>query len=360
MHPRDTSIDLLRGLAIFTMIAANMAAHSLVEPHSLFMRLYGSLAAPLFIFLSGMMVIYTMNARAHGPGYYLKRGGMVILVAALMDIFLWGTVPATTFDVLYVIGLGMPVIWLVQHLHRTVQLVLILLIFLLTPVLQYTLGYAAYPEEPGIFALQSFDELAAVPVWKQFLVDGWFPVFPWLGVSLLGAWIGRWRLDHTTPSAERVLLFAGTLMLVAGALLWSYFNPQLYSNEGYVESAYSPNLYHFLLTRDGYSELFYPPTLYYLLLFLGFILILLVVMRRFQSLKILWPLSVYGRSSLLVYILHTVFIVCIFNAMETFQPFAFIGLYLLHATVLWVICNFVQILTKGKKLPFLLRFLLGG
>lgn len=49
MVMRDKTIDILRGLAIFTMIAANISPYVLIEPHPFWFRLYGSFAAPLFI-----------------------------------------------------------------------------------------------------------------------------------------------------------------------------------------------------------------------------------------------------------------------------------------------------------------------
>ena len=50
-HDRDIAIDIVRGLAIFTMVAANMAAYVLAEPHPFGLRLYGTFAAPLFLSL---------------------------------------------------------------------------------------------------------------------------------------------------------------------------------------------------------------------------------------------------------------------------------------------------------------------
>src|SRR5262245_51031015 len=63
---RDPSIDVLRGLAVFMMVAANLAASALEGPHPLWFRLYGSFAAPLFVLLSGMMVAYTARRKAYG------------------------------------------------------------------------------------------------------------------------------------------------------------------------------------------------------------------------------------------------------------------------------------------------------
>ena len=54
--PRDDVIDLLRGFAVVTMIAANLSAKALAEPHPLWFRCFGSFAAPLFVLLAGMMI----------------------------------------------------------------------------------------------------------------------------------------------------------------------------------------------------------------------------------------------------------------------------------------------------------------
>jgi fucose 4-O-acetylase-like acetyltransferase len=53
---RDVSVDALRGVAVFTMIASNLAAEVMSGSHPLLLRLFGSFAAPFFITISGMMV----------------------------------------------------------------------------------------------------------------------------------------------------------------------------------------------------------------------------------------------------------------------------------------------------------------
>lgn len=360
MKQRDLRVDILRGLAIFTMIAANMAAHSLAEPHGTFMRFYGSLAAPLFIFLSGMMVAYTVHRKSHSFGYYLKRGALILLIAALIDVFLWDTVPFTTFDVLYIIGFSMPLLYFFLKIPAPLKLTLIVLIVVLTPVVQFAYGYQAYPTEERMFPFPGWDALRGIPIGHQWLIDGWFPIFPWLAVSMFGALVGQWQEKMSAAQFDRLLLGLGSTLFTPGALTWAWFQPALNNNEAFSGSPLSSEFYKVLLTREGYSELFYPPTLFYLFTFVGFILILLAMMRRLQSFKILHFLSVYGRSSLLVYILHTVFIAFIFNRLDSYKPEMFLVLYGIHAAVQWGICFGIQKLTAGKKLPFLLRFVVGG
>jgi uncharacterized membrane protein len=84
MKQRDNTIDILRGLAIFTMVAANMSADNYADPHPYWFRIFGSFAAPTFVFLAGLMVSYTSFHKAHPFGYYLKRGIAIICIAELL------------------------------------------------------------------------------------------------------------------------------------------------------------------------------------------------------------------------------------------------------------------------------------
>ncbi|MBI4356841.1 MAG: DUF1624 domain-containing protein [Gammaproteobacteria bacterium] len=74
MYTRDDHIDILRGIAIFTMVAANWAALILAEPHPFWLRAYGSIAAPLFVFIAGMMVALTEKKHHRTFKYFTHRG----------------------------------------------------------------------------------------------------------------------------------------------------------------------------------------------------------------------------------------------------------------------------------------------
>ncbi|MES2837755.1 MAG: heparan-alpha-glucosaminide N-acetyltransferase domain-containing protein [Bacteroidota bacterium] len=337
---RDQSVDILRGIAIFAMIAANMAAHSLQEPHSFLFRLYGSIAAPLFVFLAGMMVSVTSKTKSHPIQYYLKRAVAVLFIASLIDIFLWNIIPFTTFDVLYVIAFAMPLIYYFNKLKTALRISIVFVLFVVAPILQNTFGYIEYPLEVNVFRNTNFSELSLTLVLKQFFIDGWFPLFPWLGVSFLGAVIGSYKIKTPIYEYNKRMLITGFVLLFVGIISWIYFNPKLF-------------------IREGYSELFYPPTLYYLASILGFIFILSVIIYQFKSNKFINLLSVYGQSSLLVYILHTVLIVFVFNEFDSYSPLFFTVLYFLHALALWAVCYFIKLIKKDKKLPFLVTLILG-
>src|SRR6478609_6558061 len=98
---REPCIDIVRGLAVFCMIAANMAGSILHEAPPFWFRLYGTFAAPVFIMLSGVMIGFNQHKPQHDLKYYLIRGGLILGVASSLDFLLWRQCPFMSFDVLY-------------------------------------------------------------------------------------------------------------------------------------------------------------------------------------------------------------------------------------------------------------------
>lgn len=367
MKERDTSIDILRGLAILVMIGADMAAYNYAEPHPFLFRAYGSLAAPMFIFLSGMMVSYTASIKAHSLLYYLKRAGATLLVASLIDIFLWDIIPFVTFDVLYTIALSMPLIFLYLKISRILQVSLIVLVFGLTPILQYYLGYIEVPADIPVFSKEITETSTPVFVWKQFLIDGWFPFFPWIGVALSGAFVGSFKLKTDPAVFHKKLLISGAGMLALGIILWLIFMPETFTNEGFSGLPQAAEFYKFLITRESYSELFYPPTLFFIFTFLGIILLLIPAASKLHQNGWLNLLTVFGRSSLLAYMLHIILIVFFYQNLHAHSGGIFLLFYLSLTLNVWLLCYFAQLFKaqlvskrNGKPLPFLVNFILGG
>jgi len=249
---RDLTIDILRGFAVFTMIGANMGGPILNKSEVPFwLRLYGSFAAPLFILIAGMMVSLTTQTRRHGLSYFLKRGMMILAVGALIDMFIWGIIPFTTVDVLYLIGLSIPIVYLSQRLGTKPRWIIIVLIFVSTPFLQHVLGYTEYPTEFSLLGQPTIIPKNPTGILNHWVIDGWFPIFPWLGFSLLGASIADQRLRLKSFRDRRFLLL-GMALMACGAVAW-----WLHTGE--------------LMTRAGYFNLYYPPTVGYVIVSIGLI-----------------------------------------------------------------------------------------
>ncbi len=345
IQSRDTTIDTLRGLAIFTMVAANMAPGVLAEPHPFWFRIYGTFAAPLFILISGMMVTLTSKTKDHTLKYFFVRGVIIMIVGALIDVLIWKIYPFTSFDVLYLIGISIPLAYLSIRLNTLSRWVIVIFIFVFTPFLQKILGYTDYPTEFYLWGGQTIMVANQTKIFNHWLIDGWFPLFPWLGFSLLGVNLAllRWKSQSHTTFGKSAIFLIGISILFFGSIIWKF----------YPES---------LLIRDGYSELFYPPTIGYVLSSIGLIVILFSVVDRRPSVTLYKPLQALGNSALFMYILHLALIEYIISPIwseENLQTFLVIYIALLFS--LLVIAYGLRILkTYWRKKPFLVRFLLGS
>lgn len=295
-QPRSQAFDALRGVAIITMFAANLAGPCLRPPHPLWLRIYGSFAAPTFILLAGMLT--SLGSRPAPLARLLKRSLLLVLLAAGIDVWCWGISPFETFDVLYLLGLALPIAGLCGRLNVWLHALVAVGIVAATPWLHRLLGYG--PLLP--------DHLAYPwPAWRRLLVDGWFPIFPWLGVALLGALAGR--LELLGAIQRRWLAPLGTLLAAAGGAGWLVAPPTL-------------------VTRAGYSELFYPASPQYLALALGAVLLTLALFDRLEGRSPLARLAVLGRASLVLYVAHVALIAFVLD--EWFKSQAmptFLGLY---------------------------------
>ncbi|HEY6077602.1 MAG TPA: heparan-alpha-glucosaminide N-acetyltransferase domain-containing protein [Polyangiaceae bacterium] len=309
--PRSHAVDALRGAAIVSMFAANLAGPCLLPPHPLWLRIYGSFAAPSFVLLAGMMT--SMAGREAPLGRLLKRSLLLLALAAAIDLLCWGIAPFETFDVLYLLGFALPLAGLCTRLGPPLHLLLALSILVATPWLRRALGYG--PLLP--------DQLAYPwPVWRRLLVDGWFPLFPWLGVALLGAAIGR--LNPLAEPRRRWLAPLGGSLVLAGGVAWWLAPPTL-------------------VTRSGYSELFYPPSPQYLALALGAVLLGLSLLDWLVRRYALTWLVVLGRSSLLLYVSHVVLIAFVLDEWFAAQSLpAFLALYAVMGVSLWSVAWLAQ------------------
>jgi uncharacterized membrane protein len=343
---RDISIDILRGFAITMMIGANMIPYLLLTPVPLWVRLCSSIAAPLFIFLSGMMVALSHCRKQYDLRYFLIRGGAVILIGIILDVVCQGLIPFTSIDVLYLIGISLPLGYLYISFGARSRGVIIAVIFCLTPLVQLLFGYTRLPVQIGISHLGSI--VSTVPVaeiLRQWFVDGWFPVFPWLGIALLGSEFGlfRWRGEGIRTSANARQAVIAFVTLCAGITL-------LFVSAG-------PSY-----IRYGYVELFYPPTLGFCFASIGTILCLFMATDLLPRTRLIDPFRALGECSLAIYILHSIIIAWIVEPMDIRVQ---LQIFLICFTIFIVgMTAFAYLLrhirSYRKRRPFIIRFLIGG
>lgn len=329
------------------MVPANMSAIVYAEPHPWWFRVVTSLAAPMFIFLAGLMVGIGSHAKKYRWDYFALRGSLVMVLAALVDSLIWGLLPFHTFDVLYLIGLSLPLSYAFTKLGRTWQWLTIGGIILMTPLLQGAVGYE--PHLPGISLANGVGHalslLAKDPVIiaRHFFLDGWFPVLPWLSVAMCGAMAAQhWNYPEASESQAKMGGWGAALLLL-GLIAW-----RLYPGAQYV--------------RGGYSELFYPPTPGFIVFGIGVAMLALWAASWRSEAWVLLPLRWLGKTSLFIYILHYALIHFWLNRAyrdSSLETFAVINIFTLAGLVLvaWLLG---QLARSWRSRPFLVRFLLGG
>ncbi|WNV06557.1 heparan-alpha-glucosaminide N-acetyltransferase domain-containing protein [Candidatus Methylospira mobilis] len=298
MHSAQNRIvqyDMLRGLAISLMLMANSAASVLIAdaPHPFLMRLAGSFAAPIFMLLAGMMLALAKRPKP-------SRGLFIMIVGGLIDMAVWQSLPFLTFDVLYTIGLAIIVTaYPARYFSATALALTGFALLLCGQLLQWGGLYHFELFSVGL----NFDKplppvreiLPHIP--QQLFIDGWFPVFPWLGFVWLGA-----ALQRSLPS------FAPEVQGAGVSWRWGRYSTLLLL----ASSGYWAMTFNLPAMRDGYSELFYPPGLGYCLTAISAFCVLLFVMqwlmRHPRILILLSPLVWMGRRSLWVYVFHVALI----------------------------------------------------
>lgn len=295
---RSLHFDILRGIAISLMIMANSAASIYTETPPLWMRLFGSFAAPSFMILAGMMLAISSKPKP-------MRGLTVIATGALIDLMLWKIVPFMTFDVLYTIGIGI-VITAYPARFFSIKMLwgLGLLFFLIGQGLQEVFGY-----HKEIFNIYLTPKEAVPPIASilahivhQLFIDGWFPLFPWLGFIWLGAALQRSLQAQTegfkSTYDNRLLMPLKWMLLATLSLMGS--------------AAYWAHTFVLSTPRLGYSELFYAPTAGFCFTALSvFIVALLIVQTilRWRVVRfVLAPFGSLGQQSMWIYVVHMIII----------------------------------------------------
>jgi len=344
---RNLSIDVARGLSIFIMVPANMSAYVYAEPHPLWFRIASSFAAPTFILLAGIMVGIGSHAKKHDLRYFLVRAGLLAATAALVDILIWNLIPFYSYDVLYLIAISYPVTYLYSKLQRPAQWLAIGLIFLGTPLLQNVFGYSQHLSGISLVGnpARSLSLVAENPgaILQHLFIDGWFPVFPWLGVALCGASIVQ-SLNFPQDNASHSRLgSAGGGLLVLGVVAWWLYPGSCYE-------------------RGGYSEMFYPATPGFILTGIAFAMLTLWATSYHPESPWYAPLRWLGTSALFIYILHNA---VIHFWLEKVYPDRPLGEFLAvnFATLAFLVVvawGLGQLARAWPNRPFFVRFLFGG
>jgi len=329
------------------MVGANTIPYLLVPPAPLWLRAISSIAAPTFILLSGMMVALSVGRKNYDLWYFLSRGIIVVLLAAALQVATWGSLPFIDMDVLYLIGISLPIAYFFLKLEPRVRWIVIGAIFCLAPVFQVLFGYGTDTLHASATALMNPGPFPGLmEIIHQWLIDGWFPVFPWLGISLLGAQLGtiRWKGGTVGSFATKKIVAIALGLIATGTACMALFPGPLY-------------------TRDGYVELFYPPTIGFLLAVSGVVIGLFVLADMLPPRsRVTDPLRALGECSLAIYLLHSLVIAWIISplGLSVSLP-GFIVVFGIFVTGMIGVAYILRSIRPGsRKRSLIIRMLIGG
>ena len=307
-RPRDSTVDVLRGLAIVAMVLGHLATRIVVPRGAGYIEVLGGTAPPLFLIVVGMMVAHSTWANGQGGGHFVRRGAILLGAGALLDVAVVRIRPFTSVDVLYLIGASLPIAWLVTtRVPATLRGALALAMIFAAPPLQDRLGYADYPTE--ILAGGRLAEAVDVPgigqvpidhrtdILHHWIVDGWFPVFPWLGFVLLGTALAAWRWPGAAGDREgearRIRPFGARDALLPGLALVGAAVAG-----GWLGGEWVPT------PRSRYGGAFMPPRGDYLAASLGIVLLLGWAVDHLPRNAVTREVERLGRHAITVYLVQ--------------------------------------------------------
>ena len=335
---RNHAVDFFRGIAILIMVSANSYSYFFSDISCpIGIRVLFSSAAPIFIFMSGVSL---RLSEENGKSIYktIKRIFQIVFFAVLIDVLIWEILPFYTMDVLYLISFSLIILLILRKLPDYFALIVFALINLLT--LLFSPYYIFDLVELSIFSVyEDYNFLTSV---SQTFIGGWFPVFPWIGISLLGYYTAKHRF--VLSKFSRSFLVTGLI----GFLGFLYLT---------IEGIFSFNL-----PRSNYMEIFYPVTFPFFAYMISIFLILFYFIVK-NSLKFKL-LKLCGTYSLAVYFFHVVLIKFYLPIFDLENQEVSLGERLvIFSSLFLLIFSHVLFLIwferkTGKSYPFL-KFLLG-
>ena len=290
---RHASIDAVRALAIVLMVLVHFTENlaGWVIP-------FAGSGAPMFVVLSGVsFALWVESQQRRGitaeeiTRRGVRRGVFLFLVGLLFNVAVWMPEDVFNWDVLTLIGTGLVVLTLARNAPSPLLLGAAVLALVVTPPLQRTVGAWEFWQQPWYDYDWTLRDVGA-----GFLAAGYFPVFPWIALPLIGVVVGRWVFLGGERFRVRAVRLAqvGALLIVGSFLLrWGATR---------------------VLRVDAVALLtgwrMFPPTMQYTLQTLGQVLLLLGLLARYADREGVgdggWRglVGLFSRSSFTLYVAH--------------------------------------------------------
>ncbi len=283
---RNNTLDLLKGLAVIIMLLANTAPYFFYLEENILIRLFFSIAAPIFIISSGYITQKNIETTQKNKSKFYYRIFQILFFGVFIDYFCWHAIPFISFDVLYLIAFSQLFLLFIKKKYI---LFLTFILLIISILLHQNIEYRFFISEPKTFSLDNF--IAANPL-KRYFFDGWFPILPWLVFFLLGS------LSSIFDKMLIKFKFLFVLLGVFGFIIFIILNNN-----------------YFQPVRDNYLELWYPLNGNSLLIPISVLLIFIGIIN-FKVIinKILTQIIIdLGKNTLFVYTINAIVISLIFD-----------------------------------------------
>ena len=312
---RLTSIDLLRGAIMIIMALDHVRDYFhrdvfFYSPTDLtqtsvplfFTRWITHYCAPVFVFLAGVSAyLYGVKKGKAALSFFLWTRGAWLILVELFVLSLFKTFnpsyPYFNLQVIWAIGICMIVLSSLIYLNAR----LILLIAVLLIAGHNLLDGVHVPNDSSFLFIWSVVHEVRQFTIGPFVVNVQYPVLAWIGVILLGYYLGRlFDLAYDPVKRKNQLLQMGVGAIVLFVLLRSehwYGDP--------VDWSMQKNAIFSLLSFLNVNK--YPPSLLYILVTLGPALIFLALAEKPVN-KLTARISVFGRVPMFYYLMHLLLI----------------------------------------------------
>ncbi len=382
LNKRILAIDILRGMVMVIMALDHVRdffhddamLHDPMNPETTTLPLYFTrwithYCAPVFVFLSGISA-WLSGLKKTGSEqalHLIKRGLFLIVIEFTVVNFGWTFNPyfnTMVMQVIWAIGFSMLILGLVSFLPRMGIGVLALGIVLGHNLIDvYETEGRDYGFVLNVLHYSHFNYFPFSETRGALIV---YPVLPWIGIMLLGYFLGKWfESSYDSNKRKRNLLLTGATMIIGFILLRII---GVYGDPGVLNT--KAEGVKLLMSFLDVSK--YPPSLMFTGMTLGPACLFLALTVKGKSRIASW-LMVYGRVPFFYYILHIYVIhllaVLLFfasgytvgdisgpNSMFNFRPadmgFHLSGVYLIWLAIvagLYFPCRWYYKYKSGKK-----------
>jgi uncharacterized membrane protein len=266
MTKRLYSVDILRAVAILLMIQVHFVGNLSSRPPSgsLLFNLsswLGIWPAPLFTMLVGLSYsLWLDKQRALGAAadrivkFSIRRGIFLFGAGIAFAVFIWSPEETFNWDILPLIGVSLLILAAARKLPPVVLLTICLMVLLLAPPLRQVSDFTAYWK-----AEEYIYDFTMTDVVLGFLLNGYFPLLPWIIFPLVGYSIGEtfFRQDcRSRFPASKLSIIGGALLALAAILLMlQRFMPAAIANFYLTDVTFYPASTTYIIGMLGLSML---------------------------------------------------------------------------------------------------------